>query len=403
MSKRNMLSQIRVGKPGLDMDGLHEKATKDPSGFMETIERLIEEKGYRMKDVSDLTGMFDALAGVKVTGYWEMPGGSHREIIADAFALFIGGLTIAQLVDDPPEAEYVGDMLVTEMNDPSDITIIGGVDTHDVDVDLVRETEEFPEIGGSDESFVIHSRKNGRRLTITGDMIRKNKVAQAVDKINKLEKIGRNLVEKLTIKRVIDLTGSGGTPAAPYVLEREGSKAAIYTTTANNPSVKTPSGTRLENTSLVDYTDLDAAREHVAGYRDDLDERIAIPASQAIVFAPEALGSTLMRILDSVDVPGVVGEKNPWGPDGVWRPKPVITPRLDTYSTSAWYYGDFKSQFIRKWAQAFTYVTLGDTTESYLQRDIAFQARISFDCEIGARGSNRVVQCLAGTTPPAES
>jgi hypothetical protein len=397
----NIFAGVNLGNPGLDVNGLRSVAKKDPKAFAEKIDRIIFEKGRRFKDIKDLRGLFGALSGVKVPVTIEMPGGYKREVISDSFALLVGNLTIAELTEDPDEQAFIGDQLVTELDDPHDITIVAGVDTHDVDVERVSETENFPEIGASDESYVIHSRKNGRRISISGDMIRKNDVAGAMDKINKLRKVGRVHVEKLTLKRVIDLSGSGASPAAPYVLEREGTKASLYTTTANNPSTKCPSGTRLENTALVDYTDLDAARERMNTYLDDLGERIAIPMSQTVLLVPDALVGVASRILNSEYIPGVENELNSWGPRGMWRPTLVSSARLDDWSTSAWYLGDFRGQFRRKWSQRFTYVTLGDTTESYLQKDIAFQARLSWNCEVGAVAHNRIVQALSGTTPPS--
>ncbi len=401
MAKRKVLTGLRIGNKGLNVPALRSAATDDPVSFFEKMENLIHEKGYRMKDIENLTGMFDALSGVPVPVHFDSPGGYERTIIGDAFALFIGNLAIAQIVEDPDETAYISDQLVTEMDDPHDITIVAGVDAHDVDVDEVKETERFPEIGASDESYVIHSKKNGRTLSISADMIRKNNVAGAVDKINKLQQIGRTAVEELTIKKVIDLDGSGSTPAAPYVLEREGAVAALYTTSSDSPTVKTPDGTRLTNRALVDYTDLDAAREHLNGYRNDLEKRVNIPMSKMTLFTPDALVGTASHVLNSIMIPGEVNTKNNWGPEGMWRPTLLSTPRLDDYSTNAWYLGDFKGQFRRKWSQRWKYVTLGNTTESYLTNDIAFQARFSWVCDIGAVSSNRVVQCLGGTTQPA--
>jgi len=80
----------------------------------------------------------------------------------------------------------------------------------------------------------------------------------------------------------------------------------------------------------------------------------------------------------------------------------VSSPKLDDYSTSAWYLGMFPRQFRRKWKLRAEYVTLGQDTESYLRSRIAFQMRVAWDCEIGAVDYVYVVQCLSGTTAPAD-
>ena len=100
-------------------------------------------------------------------------------------------------------------------------------------------------------------------------------------------------------------------------------------------------------------------------------------------------------------IPGSVNELNSWGPKGRYRPRVMSSSKLDDLSTSAWYLGWFQKQFVRKWKMVFEYVTLGTQTESYLRSDIAFQARLSWDCEVGARDHVFVVQCIEGTTNPS--
>jgi hypothetical protein len=80
----------------------------------------------------------------------------------------------------------------------------------------------------------------------------------------------------------------------------------------------------------------------------------------------------------------------------------LSSPKLDDLSTSAWYYGAFKKQFKRKWKMRFEYVTLGENTQAYLNSQIAFQARLAWDVEIGATDYIFVIQNLAVTTSPAE-
>jgi hypothetical protein len=105
-------------------------------------------------------------------------------------------------------------------------------------------------------------------------------------------------------------------------------------------------------------------------------------------------------------VPGVENEVSNWGPRGKWRITPervISSPKLDDLSASAWYYGAPKRQFVRKWKLRMEYVTLGANTEEYLKRRVAFQARIAWDVEVGARDYVYWVQSLAATTFPKDA
>ena len=104
------------------------------------------------------------------------------------------------------------------------------------------------------------------------------------------------------------------------------------------------------------------------------------------------------KILNSELVPGVENEVSNWGPRGQYRPKLLSSPKLDDISTTAWYLGAFRRQFIRKWKLRFEYVTLSGDTKDFLERRIAFQARIGWDVEIGATDYVYVVQNLSSTT-----
>jgi len=91
---------------------------------------------------------------------------------------------------------------------------------------------------------------------------------------------------------------------------------------------------------------------------------------------------------------------NNWGPRGQWRPRLLSSPKLDDLSTTVWYFGWFQKQFIRKWKLRYETVTLGTNTESYLRSRLGFQARIAWDCEIGAVDYVYVMQNLSATTAP---
>jgi len=184
------------------------------------------------------------------------------------------------------------------------------------------------------------------------------------------------------------------------VLHLNGSGRSLYTTTMTYLTRAHASGTRVTTNSLVDDTDLENARVRLAGMKNERGERVFIPMNRCILLVPDALQNVAWRILNSEMTPGVEGEVSPWGTKGAYRPKLVSSPLLDDLSTSAWYLGDFRRQFVRKWKLRFESVSLGMDTESYLRQRIAFQARVGWDCEVGARDYIYAVQSIAATTAP---
>ena len=98
-------------------------------------------------------------------------------------------------------------------------------------------------------------------------------------------------------------------------------------------------------------------------------------------------------------------ELSNWGPRGKWNipiERIYSSPKCDDLSTGCWLYGAFARQFYRKWKLRFEYVTLGMETQAYLNSRVAFQARLAWDCEVGAVGYNMVIRNLAATTAPGD-
>jgi len=132
-------------------------------------------------------------------------------------------------------------------------------------------------------------------------------------------------------------------------------------------------------------------------------KRITIPRSMIKILVPDAIVGAVMKVLNSEYVPGVENEKSNWGPAGKWTipaERVISSPKMDDLSSSAWYYGAFQKQFKRKWKMRFEYVTLGSDTQAYLNSQIAFQARLAWDVEIGAVDYIYVIQNLTATDAP---
>lgn len=403
MAKRSITSDVQLSAGGMELATLRDLARNEPKGFAPKVDEVINarrangERELSLSSIRDIRALYNHLADVPVEVHYTDIGGNKRAITTSAFPVLCGGLIGAQIADAYEAVPTIGEQLVTDRDDAKPFSVVAAIGALDSQIDEVKEGKDFPEIGATETKYMIGSKRNGRRLSITGEMIDQNDVAGIVDRVNALGEIAGELVEEQTLDRVCDHAGSASSAAAPYVLNLNGTATALYSATANTPGTLAPNGTRVLNNALMDETDLEAVRAILAAMKNERGRHVAIPMSRVKLLVPDALISVASKLLNSELVPGVANELNNWGPRGQYRPGLVSSPKLDDISTSAWYMGDFQSQFRRKWSLRMEYVAMSGDTESYLRSRIAFQARIAWNVEIGAVSYNRVVQSLSGT------
>jgi len=393
-----------VGGKNLSVHDLRELAKNEPQEFIRKIQAGVNQKKLTINDIRNWDYLYMALADVSVQA--EMATGKGvRAITASAFPILTGTLAIAAINESYDAVEKVGDQLVTEIDDAKKVTTIVNLHTLDKNNDEVKDGQDFPEIGTDEEKVEIRHRMNGRKLVIGASAIEENESADIVSRINALGEIAADWIEEQTLYRVTDHYGSGASPAEPYVYRPAGTGTQLYSASANTPGTRAPSGNRITSNALSDETDLEAARVRLATMKNARGKRINVPYSERILLVPDAIVGKALKISNSEYVPGVENEVSNYGPIGKWRipqERIISTPRLDDLSASAWYYGAFKRQFVRKWKLRFEYVTLGQDTQAYLNSRIAFQARIAWDCEIGARDYIHTIQNLSASTAPAD-
>jgi len=398
-NKPRLSPTIVIDDGVLREDALRTLAQNEPGRFMETVRQAIADGNLSWQTLRNLPRLWNALADIEVETHIDMAG-QRRAIMASAFPLLSGALTVAGINAAYEAVPTIGEQLVTDFEDNKRVSEFASLTSEDTGVDRVDETKDFPEVGAGEEKYEIRSKRNGRRVSITAEAIEENDLANIVQRVNQLGEIAAEFVEEQTLRRVCDIDGSAASAAEPYVLRPNGAGTSLYSTTANTPGTRAPSGTRVNSNALADESDLEAVRDVLAAMKNSRGKRIAIPMSRCKLLVPDALAPTAMRLLNSEYTPDVPNEFNPWGPRGSYRPALVSSPKLDDLSTTAWYLGWFEKQFLRKWKLRFEYVTLTDSTESFLKSRLAFQARVAWDCEIGATDYVYVVQSLSGTSAP---
>ena len=399
---RPFKSSIQMGDR-LPMDAVRDLAQNYPTEFLAKVQKGADDGTLRLEKM-DLRSMYQMLAGVEVKVPMEIHGAT-RSITTSAMPILTGVMALAGINDAYEGVESVGAQLVTEMDDPKKVTTLATLDATDSNIDEVKETGEFPEIGLVEEAVEIRHKKNGRKLSLSVESFLENEIGNIGRKLNLVGTIAAEWVEEQTIKRVTDHDGSKSSAAEPYVYRPTTGAAALFSATANTPGTRAPSGTRITTNAFVDESDLEANRVRMASFKNVRGKRISIPRSQIKIFCPDAVVGAVMKTLNSEYVPGVENEVSNWGPKGRWnipQERVISTPKLDDLSTSAWYYGAPQQMFVRKWKMRFEYVELGQTTQMYLTNQIAFQCRIAWDCEIGALDYIGWIQNLSASTAPAD-
>jgi hypothetical protein len=393
-----------AARSGFDVQSLQGAAKRNPEEFMRKMDGLISSGQFTMNDFAgNIKRFWGALAGVQVPVVMPDAAGYKRSITASVFPILSGNVMIKSINDQYEAIPTIGEQLVTDFDDDKKVTTMVSLHNLDNNVEEVKETGDFPEIGATEESVEIRHKKNGRKLSISAEMIRENDSANIIERVNALSQIASDWIEEQTLERVTDHHGSASSAAAPYVYNPAGTGTALFSATANTPGTRAPSGTRINSNPIVDESDFENARIRLNSMLNARGKRIAIPTSERVLLVPDAVLPTALTIMNSTYVPGVENELSNWGPQGRFKIATIISsPKLDDLSTSAWYYGAPKKQFRRKWKMRLEYVTLGQDTQAYLNAQIAFQARIAWDVEIGALDYVYWIQNLSATTAPKD-
>lgn len=398
-SSPQLRANVVSARPGgVSLAQVRQMAKSDPQGFIHRMQGLIDAGKFSWRSVGSMKELLHAFADVPVRAQVNVMG-KMRSVTTSAFPLLAGALTVAAFNEAYDRIETVGQELVSDVNDNRKVSFFARIADNDKAQRDVEEGEPFPLVGATSDWVTVGHKRNGRRLAITAETMEEtDNPAMLLDQIDGLAELATDYVEEQTLSRISDVFGSASSAAAPYVYNPKGVGASLFSVTANTPGTRAPSGTRLINNALEDHTDLDQLRNLLATMKNDRGRRIGLPLSELILLVPDALAGKASTLLGSEKIPGEENALNPWGPLGRYAGvKLLSTPKLDDYSTSAYYMGRPKRQFKRKWKLAMEYVSLTADPVAFLTSRIYFQARIAWDVEIGAVDYVYWVQSLAGS------
>lgn len=347
----------------------------------------------------------DALRGVEI----KTPGEGQRAITTGAMPLLTSALVVVGVNEAYEEIADPTGELVTDVDDAKrESTFIGVLNAGKSDITRKTELDTYTEFGAGEERFHVGHLDQGFQVVISQAMIEEADLPNIVAMLTAVGRLGRTYQVEQVLERVTDHHGSASSGAEPFVLHGPNSSQgrALYRTNNTAPFDKRlPStGNRLLNNPLADVVNLEKARKQLSRMRDSRGKRIHIPNDRRILLVPDALMLNAWTLTSSAHVPGVFNEVNMFGPNGIARPAALVSDaRVDDLSETAWYYGDFKRQFVRKWKIRPEVVTYGGAgTLPYTTRREALRVRLGWDFEVGARDFIYVIQSLANTTAPKD-
>ncbi len=390
----------------LSLADLRTLAQNEPDVFVQKVQAGVDAGKLKLENFKNLKGLYAALADIRVTVQMQDMEGIVRSIGTSAFPVLTGTAVVGQINDAYQGVETVGQDLVEDFDDNKKVTTLVNVHALDNQMDEVKEdADDFPEIGVEEETVTIQHKRNGRKFTIKKEVLEENDMPMLIIKANALGIIPAEWIEEQTISRVYDEEGSRSGDVEPYVYRPSGTGTSLYSSTANTPGTRAPSGNRVNSTPFVDEDSLETARIRLATMLNARGKRVTISRSQIVIMAPDAIVGKVLKVANSEFVPGVENELSNWGPRGKWNvpaARIISTPKFDDISASCWHYGAPKLQFKRKWKLRMEFVSLGMETQAYLDSRIAFQARVAWDVEIGAIDYVYNIQVLSGSTAPGD-
>ena len=295
----------------------------------------------------------------------------HEAVDTTAFPTIIGTLISKKIMDSFQARTKVGDELTTKFTSRLQTDKITGVYEAGT-MEKVKEGMPYEHVGDIKEKWVqITGDKYGKILDITEETILFDLTGQIMKKAADIGEGAAEFREKHILNTIQDVT-------AYKAYYPSGTETDLYS--AGHSNVLT--------NKLEDHSDLDAAFILLGGMTKENGDPIVADAKTILV--PIALYTAAMRLYkSSVVVGGANAEPNPFA----GRFNPIESPYLDTQSTTAWYLGDFKKEFI--WKEIFplqVQTRKSSDNDAMWERDIKAQYKVRYFGKCGALDYRYVVQ-----------
>ncbi len=302
----------------------------------------------------------------------------QEAVMAAAFPKITGALIASKVLEGYNEPKLVGDNLVTVL--PSkrrNETLVGF--TEPGGLKEVKEHMPYEETELGELYVTSNAKKYGRLIGLTAEAIMEDQTGQLLIRAKRLGKQARIHKEKIILGCVIDLTGWKWY----YPL---GTSTAIYSA-ANQVTA-----------GLVDWTDIDAARQKLAGQVDNNGDPIFAPNAGILVSdalwatAHYIVNSTEVRAATAVHIVSAVTAKQLAPITGVYS-SPFLDLATFGNSSTKWYYGSFKDAFIYQEIWPIQVLTRAGDSDAKWLRDIDTEYKVRLFGGAACVDNKYVIEC----------
>ena len=345
------------------------------------------------------------LSEVSIRGLWEACGapklGMDRMLVesrsfkddddllfeatdSSAFPTITGAL-INRYIQDAYNLEYgVGMQLVTRIPASKRDDVIVGFSEAD-GVKEVPEGMEYEESAFGEKYHMIRTRKFGRIVALTAEMVRFDQTGQMEQRARRVGELAKVKQEEIIFDAVLEKSSSG-----LYAAWRPGgTSTALYSDTSTDP-YSNSTFDNVNTNNLVDESDLQENLALLGAAKDEKDNPITVTPSHVLTSPAKIMTARkLMRSGSDTRATYNQGIVNPF--QGMFDP--VASQWVTTTLSSVyWLLGDFRKQFV--YPEVFPLQTFmarpGNDDE--FKRDIvmAFKARFMGGC--GAISNRYVVR-----------
>ena len=294
-------------------------------------------------------------------------------VSASQFNTIVGTLVSDRVMDAYLPFTKVIDQLVTQFTSTMETDKVPGAYLTG-DLMNVDEGALYPHTADIKEKYVsISHGKRGLILDVTDEAIRFDRTGLVLREASKLgERMGRDR-ESTGMKVIQDVTSY----KAWYP---SGTQEDLYQNAAGSTS---HTYDNLVTDALSDYTDVNALWTLMRLMKDENGDPIDV--APKILLAPVTLSVTARNLINNTFIWASTAQPaiaNPFA-----NAFTVIDhPDLDAQSTTAWYLGDFKRQFVEKVVIPPQVITrrMGDNNEDAWTKDIVASYKVRYDSKFAA-------------------
>ena len=296
----------------------------------------------------------------------------------------ITGALINKKVQEAYDLEYgIGDKLVTVVQSSvKDETIVGfGADNQ---MKEVIEGINYEEGSITEKYHKIKNTKKGRIISLTEEMVRFDQTGQMLLRAGQIGESAKSDREKTIMNAVLELTSTGLLAA----WRPAGNATTLYGASSADP-YSTDTLNNLGSEVLTDETDLQAALTKFAQFKDEQGLPMRVRPKTLLT------GLSLMSIANKICYSGQsVLATTPSGTKNIFNG----TEALDTtfidqqVAATAWYYGDFKKQFVYTEVWPLSTFQQGRDSEQAFNADVVARYKVSYFGGCGAVSNRYVVK-----------